>query len=253
MWGIVGKVLSRAFQRYTTYGPCDRYMTCRDVFKVNQVPHRVRCRWKGLVKSIPTMHDIRPLWTFSKRWHKKFTKRWQRLNNVDTAFTKRYWSCSETVPPLGYTRLNGLLVITVLLYRTYGCFSILISFSLLHFNVRNSIMAHIKIAFTLIVCWIKVLINIFSMLQKTHLSSDLEKETESNCRCRFITLIVSSKCKVPRQNKYRHTRLSILVLSPNASYTTRQTIVCSVQFFIAVGFWSRCLCLGNRRWLNSVQ
>jgi hypothetical protein len=113
-------------------------MTCRDVFKVNQVPHHVRCRWKGLVKSIPTMHEIRPLWTFAKRWHKKFTKRsynvsktltqrfqnvdptfpkrWhnvskkltQRFQNVDTAFTKRYWSCSETVPPLGYTRLNGL-------------------------------------------------------------------------------------------------------------------------------------------------
>jgi hypothetical protein len=75
MWRIVGKVLSRAFQRYTTYGPCDRYMTWRDGFKVNQVPHHKRCRWKGLVKSIPTMHDIRPLLTFSKRWHKKFTKR----------------------------------------------------------------------------------------------------------------------------------------------------------------------------------
>jgi hypothetical protein len=115
MWRIVGKVASRAFQRYTTYGPCDRYVTCRDVFKVNQVPYHVRCRWKDLVKSIPTMHEIRPLWTFAKRWHKKFTKRsynvsktfTQRLNNVDTAFTKRYWSCSETVPPLGYTRLKA--------------------------------------------------------------------------------------------------------------------------------------------------
>jgi hypothetical protein len=71
---IVGKVLWRAFQRYITYGPCDRYMTCRDVFKVNQVPHHVRCRWKGLVKSIPTMHDIRPLWTYHT-----FIKRFQNV------------------------------------------------------------------------------------------------------------------------------------------------------------------------------
>jgi hypothetical protein len=44
--------------------------------------------------------------TLTQKVYQTFIK---RLNNVDTAFTKRYRSCSETVPPLGYTRLNGLL------------------------------------------------------------------------------------------------------------------------------------------------
>jgi hypothetical protein len=39
------------------FGHCDRYVTCRVVFKVNQVPHHVRCRWKGLVKSFLTIHE----------------------------------------------------------------------------------------------------------------------------------------------------------------------------------------------------
>jgi hypothetical protein len=82
MWGIVGKVYWRAFQRYITYGPCDRFMTCRNVCKISYVPHDVRCRWKGLVKSFLTMHKICTLWTFTKHSNKK------RLPNLCKTFIK---------------------------------------------------------------------------------------------------------------------------------------------------------------------
>jgi hypothetical protein len=60
-------------------------MTCSNVFKVSQLPHDVRCRWKGLVKSFLTMHKIYTLWTFTKR-HQTST---ELSTNVYKTFIKR--------------------------------------------------------------------------------------------------------------------------------------------------------------------
>jgi hypothetical protein len=56
-----------------------------------QLPHHVRCRWKGLVNSFLTMHKIRTVWTFIKR--KTFTRSsetfWKCWQNVLKTLTKR--------------------------------------------------------------------------------------------------------------------------------------------------------------------
>jgi hypothetical protein len=137
MWGIVGKVFKTAFQRHITYGPCDRFMTCRDVIKVSQVFHHVRCRWKGIVKSFKRCMKYAPkssnvcktfikcLRNFNESFTKRsgnMTKRWQivkkRFGNVHQTIWQR-WLCDT----LRYVMLwlDTLRYVMIVKYCDFKC------------------------------------------------------------------------------------------------------------------------------------
>jgi hypothetical protein len=124
MWGVVGKVFSRAFKRCIKYAPCKRLQN----IQIKKLTESLQNVHQTFLKRVQNMKTF---WKDSRNVLKTYTKRSQKIHkkfkNVlkQNVFFKTERSLHTRFPtlvsPLGYTRFERFIYLFIMDFTSIVC------------------------------------------------------------------------------------------------------------------------------------